>query len=309
MLIYSIIVTYNGMNNNWIKKCLESLLNSNVKTNIVVIDNNSSDETVIFIKENYPEIILIEQKVNIGFGQANNLGLNIGLKNNADFYFLLNQDAWVTSETISNLINELQKDSSFGLVSPIHLDGDGANLDLSFSNYIVPKNCKTFYSDSVLCNYRKKIYDCTFVNAACWLLSKKCIETVGGFSPSFFHYGEDDNYSHRLHFHSLKLGIVPNTFIFHDRAKRLSNKYFDDRLIVYKRKIILEASNPKSNFSWKKEQILLFKDLTKSILLLNFTFTRFVLNKNKVLRNINRTEISINKIQSKFKKASFLSNE
>ena len=54
--------------------------------------------------------------------------------------------------------------------------------------------------------------------AAHWLITRKCIDTVGGFSPSFYHYGEDNNYIHRTNYWKLKVGIVPSAKAVHDRS-------------------------------------------------------------------------------------------
>ncbi|MBQ9214435.1 MAG: hypothetical protein IJ150_10930, partial [Bacteroidales bacterium] len=62
--------------------------------------------------------------------------------------------------------------------------------------------------------------------AAHWFLTRKCIEKIGGFSPTFRHYGEDNNYAHRVVYHGLKIGVVPSLKVVHDRADRIysSNK-------------------------------------------------------------------------------------
>jgi len=56
----------------------------------------------------------------------------------------------------------------------------------------------------------------------------KRLEIVGGFDPIFFHYGEDDNYMHRVHFHGMKIGICPKVRIVHDTERRLIRKEFID---------------------------------------------------------------------------------
>jgi N-acetylglucosaminyl-diphospho-decaprenol L-rhamnosyltransferase len=95
-----IIVTYNGA--GWIEKCLNSLRNSSLNTDVIVIDNASTDETVSLIENLYPEVELVKRANNLGFGQANNIGLRMALDQNADFVFLLNQDAWIDQDTIGN---------------------------------------------------------------------------------------------------------------------------------------------------------------------------------------------------------------
>jgi GT2 family glycosyltransferase len=66
----------------------------------------------------------------------------------------------------------------------------------------------------------KGIYEIEFVNAAAWLISAECIRTVGFFEPLFFLYGEDNNYLQRVTYHGLKIGIAPQSRIYHDRETR-----------------------------------------------------------------------------------------
>lgn len=222
MRIYIVIVTFNGM--KWIENCLNKALNSSIPIQIVVVDNNSNDKTVSFIKENYSEIKLLEQDENLGFGAANNIGISYALRQGVDYIFLLNQDAYVNETTIEKLVEVSNNNKEFGIISPIHLNGSGNNLDLNFSNYM-QKNTYLLF-DALKNSYSKHVYEVPFVNAAAWLLPQKTFETIGGFDPIFFHYGEDENFCQRVLFHNLKVGLVPNIFINHDRENiksKLSN--------------------------------------------------------------------------------------
>ena len=214
-MIYVIVVTHNGR--KWYDKCFESLKKASIPIHIIVIDNASTDNTVSYIKENYPGIYLIENEENLGFGKANNIGIEYALKNGADFVFLLNQDTWVGEKTIELLFNSLQENHEYGIVSPIHLRGDGQELDYRFYSYLY--NSRTFLSDIILARRSKPIYEVKFVNAAFWLLTRKCIEKIGYFDTLFSHYGEDEDYCNRLNYHNIKIGIVPSTFGWHDRPQ------------------------------------------------------------------------------------------
>jgi len=211
--IQIIIVTYNGM--NWLPKTLALIPN---EYSVIIIDNNSTDATVKFILENYPTLTLLPQHVNLGFGAANNIGISYALKNGADYVFLLNQDAYLEKDTIEKLIEVYKNNAEYGVISPIHLNGEGSNLDLNFSNYL-RQNKKLFF-DALKNKYTEIIYEVPFVNAAAWLLPIKTLEIVGGFDPLFYHYAEDDNYCQRVLFHGLKIGVVPNTYVYHDREFR-----------------------------------------------------------------------------------------
>ncbi len=218
MKVAAIIVTYNGM--KWYKNCFDSLMNSSIPVDIIIVDNKSSDETIDFIKQNYPEVHLIENEINLGFGKANNLGLKYAIGQNADYIFLLNQDAWVKPDTIERLIQKMEENPEYGILSPIHLDGTEQNLDFNFSYYILPDRCPGLISDYVTKGEAEdKIYPFKFVNAALWLVSRKCIDTVGGFDPLFPHYGEDENYIQRLDYHKLQVGLYPKVFGIHDRSR------------------------------------------------------------------------------------------
>ncbi len=226
--IFIIIVTYNAM--SWIEKCLDSCK----EYQIIIVDNNSTDGTVAYIKENFPEVRLMPQKENLGFGQANNLAIKYALEKGVDYVFLLNQDAYLQAACLDKLVSVQKKNPDYGILSPIHLNGEGNRLDVNFSNYVAYKNNPDFYSDFVLNKPLQETYEIPFVNAAGWLLSKDILETVGGFDPIFFHYGEDDNYCQRAKYHGFKIGIVPTTFLQHDREDRVlthiergSREYFE----------------------------------------------------------------------------------
>ena len=69
-----IMVTYNG--SKWIRQCLDSVCSSSIVPHCIVVDNNSSDDTVEIIRKHYPEVELVQTKSNLGFGGANNIGFH-----------------------------------------------------------------------------------------------------------------------------------------------------------------------------------------------------------------------------------------
>ncbi len=208
-----VIVIYNG--EIWIKKNIDSLLKSNYPIDIIVVDNASTDQSIALLKE-YKSIKLIQNKNNLGFGKANNIGINSAINNGADAIFLLNQDTWVFENTITNLVEKLFENPELGIVSPMHYSADETNLDSSFGTYY-----NKFEEETDL----NSIRIVPFVNAAAWLVSKECFQKTGYFEPIFNHYGEDRNFCDRVRFHGFKIGIVKDATICHDRIVELnSNK-------------------------------------------------------------------------------------
>ncbi|EKT4549367.1 glycosyltransferase family 2 protein [Flavobacterium psychrophilum] len=224
--IFVIIVTYNG--SKWIEKCINSLLRSIYPINILVVDNCSTDDSVELLKR-FSEIHLIQSKENLGFGKANNIGIDYALNNKADYVFLLNQDTWVFDDTISNLVVMAQNNPSFGIVSPMHFSGDEKTLDKGFV---------TYYNRNIEENAGKNIAIVPFVNAAAWLVSSACLQKVGGFESLFGHYGEDRNYCDRVLYHQFQIVIAKNAKICHDR--KISRSFKKD-LIQSKYKMLSQV--------------------------------------------------------------------
>lgn len=208
MKVFAIIVTYNGM--KWIDKCLNSIVD---QCEVVVVDNNSSDDTVDYIKTNFSSVKVLPQSVNHGFGVANNIGISYALQNGAEAVFLLNQDAFTQKDCVRDLVVAYQQYPDYGIISPVHLNGNGNALDYTFQKvtYMSP-----IISDLILRNESNAIYAINFINAAAWFVPKEILLKVGGFDPLFFLYGEDDNYCQRVLFHGFKIGIIPNATIYHD---------------------------------------------------------------------------------------------
>jgi GT2 family glycosyltransferase len=184
---------------------------------VVVIDNASSDNTVEYIQQNYPKIILLESDKNIGFGQANNKGLRYALDHEADYVFLLNQDAWVEPDTLGELVRIHEEHDEYGILSPIHLTVEKNAIERLLLNRIADyKTTDSQLINDLYFNRLSGVYNTTYVNAAAWLLPRRTLETVGGFDPFFYHYGEDDNYLNRVFYHQFKVGICPKLHIVHD---------------------------------------------------------------------------------------------
>lgn len=235
--ILTIVVTHNGI--GWMDRCLGSLESSSLKTDIFVVDNCSTDGTPDYISEHFPDANLFRSKENPGFGAANNIGLRYALENGYDFVYLLNQDAWVEKNTIATLLDCWNKD--YGVLSPVQVDAKG-KMDANFR-----KKCGKYLKkagDTV--DGDRLIVRIPFVMAAHWLMSRESIETVGGFSPAFRQYGEDDNYLDRMHWHGLKSGIVPTAEGVHDRSDRKTSR--GERMRLKCISTVVKLSDPGRSF-------------------------------------------------------------
>jgi GT2 family glycosyltransferase len=238
-----LIVTHNG--SQWIQKCINSVLQSDTDVDVYVVDNCSSDNTLQLLQAFDSKRVTVHQSdENLGFGKANNLGMEYFLRHEYENLFLLNQDAYVKQETIKTLKSRLDEQPSIGLLSPVHLNGQGDALDEAFEKYCKNGIAAGFLSDLFFHANRDKLYDIDFVNAAGWMLSRECLKQVGGFAPLFYHYGEDKNYVHRVKYHGFRVAVHMDSFIMHDREMRVDNSFKTDRNLIKERFLKNHYANP-----------------------------------------------------------------
>lgn len=288
-----IIVTYNAM--KWAEKCFSSLKSSSVPVECIVIDNGSTDGTQNFITTHFPEVNFIQSEKNLGFGKANNIGIEKAYKNGADFFYLMNQDAWIYPNSLEKLLNVYEKHPNpkeIGILSPMHLDGSEQLLDIFLDKYIAHNFEKTRLISDLYFQKTKSFYEMNFINAAHWLIPRDTIETVGGFNPYFFHYGEDIEYVNRVHFHQKKILLVPDSKVVHDgkqNLRKVDPKKYEDLSIETK------MINPNLQNAFIFEKKSLRKSILKNLLTGNTSEYKTLLEK---YRKISKEEKKLSEIRN-----------
>lgn len=238
--VLAIVVTYNSL--EWVDRCFGSLRASGVPVDVVAVDNNSSDGTPDYLEKNFPEVKLFREASNLGFGAANNIGLKKALEEGYDYVYLLNADAWIFPDTVGTLIDAFENsDGTFGVLSPLQFAAPGPDADGSgrLDPRFAAKCGAALDADAPL-------VEVPFVMAAHWMISRSCLEAVGPFSPSFPHYGEDDNWLHRARYAGFCAGVVPGAAAVHDRAQRPETKAWRMKLKLIS--TVVKVSNPMKPF-------------------------------------------------------------
>lgn len=285
-----IVVTYNAM--QWAERSFNSLELSNIGLDVFVVDNGSSDGTQQFIQDNYSKVIFRQSEINLGFGRANNLGIEYAIEHGYDYVYLLNQDAWIFPDTLHLLIDSHQKNPQYGIISPMQISADMNDLDRNFRD-VTCKNLSTLMEDMFFSRTRN-VYSVKWVMAAHWLISVDCLKKVGGFSPTFQQYGEDDNYIDRVHYHGFKVGIVPAAKAVHDRKYREQTRAQYLFHHFYKYYLVLFSQPRQIRFSeWMK---MIYSNIlsalrNKSFVIIKYTI-QLLMNSKHIRRNRFRSKQS-----------------
>ena len=237
----------------WYDRCFSSLLASDIPVEILAVDNASTDDTVAYLQGNFQNVNVFSNETNLGFGRANNVGMRYALDHGADYVFLLNQDAWVMPDTFERLIAISQRHPEYAILSPFQMNADLQHIDKSFINRVCNwKSNSSIFNDL----YNKEVselYSVKVIMAAHWFMTRECILKIGGFSPTFPHYGEDDNYADRVQYWNLKMGIVPSLRVVNDRGDMVVKNEYQIHLCYVD--ALKALSKPNETFKAKVKKI------------------------------------------------------
>ena len=199
-----IIINYNGKHH--LESCLESLLKINYNnTEIIIVDNNSTDDSVNFVSKNFPDVILIRLNENKGFAEPNNIASKVAT---GDLLLFLNNDTIVTPSFISEMIKPIQQDSDIGICQSLLLKPD-ESIDSS-GDFIdtlgVVYNSKTQISE---------IREISSARGASMMIKKNLFEQLEGFDKKFYFSFEDVDLSWRCWIAGYKVLIIPKSIVYH----------------------------------------------------------------------------------------------
>jgi GT2 family glycosyltransferase len=236
-----IIVSYNVR--DFLAHCLCSVMEAIEETEaeIIVVDNNSNDDTVNFIEENFPSVLVIANVENVGFSKANNMGVTISKGSNILF---LNPDTLITKTTIHKCLDHFYN-VSVGAVGVRMLDGKGNFLPESKRSKPTAMACffklcglaalfpsSSFFNKYALGNIDGKcIHAVDVLPGAFVMIKREIIKKLKGFDEGFFMYGEDIDLSCRILNEEYKNIYDGGCAIIHFKGEstdRNSKKYYDD---------------------------------------------------------------------------------
>ncbi|GIK83837.1 MAG: glycosyl transferase [Patescibacteria group bacterium] len=246
MLLSVIIVSYNTR--NLTLETVRSVVNSTkssqlLKNNleIIVVDNDSQDDSVKalkqFKKETDVPIIIIESTKNVGFGNANNLGIK---KASGKYYLFLNSDTIVQENALERMVQRFLSDEklNLGILTPVLLNIDltyqpqGGSFptltslffhmsmldDLPVIGKLLPSTQHTGKANRLTLSQLEHYTDLIpvdWIGGTAMMISKQAIDTFGPFDQNIFMYGEDTEICMRAKNHNFVVALDPTASIIH----------------------------------------------------------------------------------------------
>ena len=224
MEVSIIIVNYNTC--NLTLQCLSSVFEQtkNVCFEVIVVDNASSDNSVISIRERFPSVKIIESSVNLGFGKANNLGGNYS---NGKYLFLLNSDTILVNNIVSQFYNFMESNLSIAACGASLVN---SNNELLISHGKFPSLFQEF-SDIGFKKYYPNYYrqklalgqtsiegtpdKVDYISGADIFIRRDIFNSLNGFDKDYFMYYEETDLFYRMRKKGLKSCLLPQYSLIH----------------------------------------------------------------------------------------------
>ena len=258
MKLTVVIVSYNVR--DYIAQCLLSLTRAlqGLEAEVYVVDNHSHDDTVAYLREQFPEVTVIASNHNLGFARANNIAIR---QTQGNYVLLLNPDTIVAETTISEALTFMDAHPEAGGLGVRMLRDDG--FDAKESRRGLPTPSVAFYKMSGLCSRFPKSRrfghyymgylpwdepaQIEVISGAFCLLRREALDKIGLLDEDFFMYGEDIDLSYRLLKGGYQNWYLPAKILHYkgESTQKSSFRYvhvFYDAMLIFFRKHYAHAS-------------------------------------------------------------------
>lgn len=254
-----VILNYNTV--DLTRKCLETVFASRVgkyTTEVIVCDNASTDGSLAMVKKEFPQVIVVDNKKNLGFAAGNNTGLK---RAKGRYVLLLNTDTEVPTSTLASMITFMDAHSEAGAATCKLLLPDGSMDPACHRGFPTPwvaftyllKLERLFPKTKMFGEYHQlyknvsTIHDVDCISGAFFMIRREVVDQVGLLDEDYFMYGEDIDWCFRIKKSGWKILYNPKVSILH--KKKQSGR----ANILKKRRVTTEIYFHKYNWLFYKK--------------------------------------------------------
>jgi N-acetylglucosaminyl-diphospho-decaprenol L-rhamnosyltransferase len=241
-----LIVSYNTEHE--LLECLQSLRDErrDVRQQVIVVDNASSDGSVAAVRERFPEVELIASPENLGFARGVNLAAT---RADADHVLLLNPDMVVRAHAVGVLVAFARANPAYGLYGGRTVRRDGTlepsscwGLPTLWSMLSWALGLRTRFKGSPIFDpeslgrwERDSVREVGMITGCLLLVRREAWERLGGMDERYWMYGEDTDFSLRARAAGYRPIVCPDAVVVHDVGKASATRT-DRLLLVYRGK-------------------------------------------------------------------------
>ncbi|NQY07352.1 MAG: glycosyltransferase family 2 protein [Flavobacteriaceae bacterium] len=242
MQLSVVILNYNVR--YFLELCIKSVQAAiqDINAEIIVVDNNSADDSCKMVTQVFPDITLITNKENVGFSKANNQAVILA---EGEYVCILNPDTVVAEDTFQKLLDWSTTQEQLGIVGCRLIDGSGAFLPESKRNIPTPAislkkmlgNSSEYYAQVA----EDAIAEVPVLVGAFMFLKREVYNQVKGFDEDYFMYGEDIDISYKVSKAGYKNYYFGKTTVIHFKGestlkdKTYAKRFYEAMHIFYRK--------------------------------------------------------------------------
>lgn len=218
------VIIINWNTRQLLADCLDSLMatSEGLRLEYIVVDNGSTDGSQAMLQSQYPQVKLLANQENVGFGRANNQGMDVA---QGRYALLFNSDALATPDFLQRMVSLAESNLKIGMVGAHLLNRDGS-FQASYTGF--PTLAREFL---ILSGLGRKLYGYYFpshgpeedkgpqkvdyVEGACMLVRLEAYRQIGGFDPAFFMYAEEVDWCFSLQKGGWEIWYEPGAKVIH----------------------------------------------------------------------------------------------
>jgi GT2 family glycosyltransferase len=245
---------------HFLEQCLHSVYRAlhGIRSEVIVVDNNSVDGSVALIHEKFPHVKLIQNAKNVGFSMANNQAIK---QSSGEVILLLNPDTVVQEDTLVKTLAFMETHAECGGLGITMLDGKGNFLPESKRGLPTPPVAfykifgfaRFFPQSKIFGQYhltyldKTKTHEVDVLSGAFMMIRKKVLDEIGLLDENFFMYGEDIDLSYRIIRAGYKNYYFADSSIIHYKGESTKKSSVNYVIVFYKAMAIFATKHFSQN--------------------------------------------------------------
>jgi len=211
------VVILNNNRRDDVLACIESLYQNDYKNlSIIMLDNLSIDNSVEAVRQQYPDVQVIELQENLGYAGNNNIGIKAAMEQNADWIFVLNDDTILDPLCLTALVEIAESDPKIGMVGPMVYHFDEPNIIQSaggaLGKYWLSTHLGKNEPDRGQFNTPREV---EWISGCAIMIRCKLIEQIGTLDADYFLYWEETEWCIRARRAAWRLYHAPRAKLWH----------------------------------------------------------------------------------------------
>ncbi len=271
------IIIVNWNTGDLLSSCLTSIMKNidpldQLKTEIIVVDNGSSDDSIQLVQTHFPWVKLIRNEQNVGFARANNQGI---AANNAEYIVLLNSDTIIHESALYLLLDFMKTHPEAGVCGPRLINQDGT-LQPSCYPMLTPEKefWRLLFLDRIYPKASYPLNDWDMMSSkqvevlkgACLMLRRTALNEVGLLDEQYFMYSEEIDLCYRMAQLGWQIWYIPSSVVTHFGAASSSKMQEQMYLELYRSKVKFYRKTGGNRRAWLFKTLMALAYTPRAIL-------------------------------------------